>query len=232
VAESVITAVTRLICFPSYSGSTDQIYEDWRAWLAPELEVVCLPRQPFRAQDHGGNGVYDLHGLLRGLLPSLQPLLDRPFAFFGHGLGALDAFETCRALKTAGLPVPFWLFLSGVLTPHLPAARDPRHASPTVDFLRSAKPSLGLPVTVFCGSRDEELEPSRVEAWRRLTDGECEICLLPGGSAFLSENGHLVASGLLHRCRTSPGVRLDPCRRSRPRCTAASGERSEEVRPT
>lgn len=44
---------------------------------------------------------------------AIAPLDDRPFAFFGHSLGGLLAFEVARLGARLGLPAPKQLFLSG-----------------------------------------------------------------------------------------------------------------------
>ena len=36
----------------------------------------------------------------------IEPYLDRPFAFFGHSMGAVVAFELARRLRRRGLPLP------------------------------------------------------------------------------------------------------------------------------
>src|SRR5439155_1250300 len=40
-----------------------------------------------------------------------------PFAFFGHSMGAVVAFEVARRLARASLPGPVWLFASGRRAP-------------------------------------------------------------------------------------------------------------------
>jgi medium-chain acyl-[acyl-carrier-protein] hydrolase len=50
----------------------------------------------------------------------IEPLLDRPFAFFGHSLGALLAFEVARALQRKGSRSPVHLFVSGRRAPSRP----------------------------------------------------------------------------------------------------------------
>jgi medium-chain acyl-[acyl-carrier-protein] hydrolase len=53
----------------------------------------------------------------------LRPFLDRPFALFGHSMGALVAFELARRFRVEGWGEPTHLFVSGRRAPHLP----PRH---------------------------------------------------------------------------------------------------------
>ena len=68
-----------------------------------------------------------LSPLVQALAQALVPLLDKPFAFFGHSLGALVGFELARQLRqtvwrSAGSPV---------------CLRGSRAADPVVDTGRS-----------------------------------------------------------------------------------------------
>jgi len=49
---------------------------------------------------------------------SLGPLLDRPYALFGHCIGAALAYEASRVLRDRGHPEPAHLFASGAPAPH------------------------------------------------------------------------------------------------------------------
>ena len=63
------------------------------------------------------NPVTDLKEFVEQLLAEMRGLLDRPFAFFGHCLGALTMYETARRLiRTTGLR-PQHLFASGARPP-------------------------------------------------------------------------------------------------------------------
>jgi surfactin synthase thioesterase subunit len=83
--------------------------------------------------------------LLAALEQALIPLLkDRPFAFFGHSMGALLAFELIRGLRRHQGPQPVWLFASAAPAPNL---RDPTpmHALPRKEFLERLRQMKGIP---------------------------------------------------------------------------------------
>lgn len=73
----------------------------------------------------------------------------RPFAFFGHSLGALLAFETARLGARMGNPEPVRLFLSG----SEPAAYRPpgkaMHLMPDADLVRELSGFNGTPAEVL-----------------------------------------------------------------------------------
>ena len=58
--------------------------------------------------------------LLAEYIENIRPLLDRPFAFFGHSLGGLFAFECTRMINDLGLRRPDHLFIGSCPAPSLP----------------------------------------------------------------------------------------------------------------
>ncbi len=113
-------AALRLICFP-YSGASASIYFDWANILPPSIEVVAV-QLPGRANRLAEPLLTDMPSVIQGVMTELPRLLDRPFALFGHSLGAQEAFETALALRRARFPEPARLFVSGHGAPH---AEDP-----------------------------------------------------------------------------------------------------------
>ena len=89
-------------CF-SFVGGQAGWFDDWSDRLSSQVEVVAVMLEQ-GAEDfwypHQGTDGCDPRGL------------DLPFAFFGHGLGALVAFELARALRGGG-PIPSCLFVTG-----------------------------------------------------------------------------------------------------------------------
>ncbi|WP_424210796.1 thioesterase II family protein [Streptomyces sp. BI20] len=101
----------RLVCFPHAGGSAGTYVPLTRA-LAPEIEVRAV-QYPGRQDRRRETPVADLLDLAGRIAERLHEAGPRPFAFFGHSMGALLAFETARALRAAGRPLPVRLFLSG-----------------------------------------------------------------------------------------------------------------------
>jgi medium-chain acyl-[acyl-carrier-protein] hydrolase len=126
-------AAVRLICFP-YAGGGAAQYLPWRALLQPNIELCAwkLPGRESRLREPPQTRLTELATTLAQVL---QPLTDRPFAFFGHSLGALVAFETARGLRRAGLPTPELLFVSGRAAPQLASSDSPIHHLPQAAFL-------------------------------------------------------------------------------------------------
>jgi medium-chain acyl-[acyl-carrier-protein] hydrolase len=76
---------------------------------------------------------------------AIQPLFDKPFAFFGHSLGGLVAFELARQLQQEKSPQPEILFVSASGAPHLTGSRPPIHGVSDSEFMTSLSEWNGIP---------------------------------------------------------------------------------------
>lgn len=145
------SAALRLFCLPHAGGGAGS-YRDWVAGLAPEIEVlpVQLPGRETRFFDRPFTTIAPLVG---ALAEALRPFLDKPFAFFGHSLGALIAFELIRHLQNEGV-VPTHLFVSGYSAPHLPDKLPPMHHLADGQFVAALQALDTMPTAVL---ENEEL---------------------------------------------------------------------------
>jgi medium-chain acyl-[acyl-carrier-protein] hydrolase len=133
-------AVLRLFCFP-YAGGGAGVYRRWPAAMPAGVEVcaVQLPGREGRLRETPFNR---MGPLVDALAAALRPHLDRPFAFFGHSMGALLAFELARRLRREGLPGPLHLFVSGRRPPQDPDREERLHGLSDAQ-LRDALRRLG-----------------------------------------------------------------------------------------
>jgi medium-chain acyl-[acyl-carrier-protein] hydrolase len=110
-------AAWRLYCLPHAGGGTAG-YALWGRELAPDIEVtaICPPgrERHLMAPPHQA-----MAPLVNDLVAVVTPRLQAPYAFFGHSLGALVAFELARALWRRGRG-PAYLFVSASRAPHTP----------------------------------------------------------------------------------------------------------------
>jgi surfactin synthase thioesterase subunit len=108
-------AGARLFCIP-YSGCGASMYRSWPQF-AGDLEIcpVQLPGREGRMRDEPADSYQELAATL---IEALLPVLDRPFAFFGHCAAALPGYEAARQLAARGYPVPARVFVSSQVAPH------------------------------------------------------------------------------------------------------------------
>lgn len=126
----------RLFCFP-YAGGDAAIYRAWPDGL-PGVEVVAV-RPPGRGSRFREPPFTRIVPLVSELAGAVQPLLDRPFAFFGHSLGALIAFELARELRRRNDKPPGQLIVSGSDAPQRIQTHKSVHALPDAEFIENLR---------------------------------------------------------------------------------------------
>jgi medium-chain acyl-[acyl-carrier-protein] hydrolase len=149
-------ADVRLFCVP-YAGGGASVFRDWGDGL-PGSVAVCPVQMPGRETRFREPAFTRLPPLVEALAESLRPHLDRPFAFFGHSLGALVAFELARRLRRDQGIEPVQLFVSGCAAPHT-RARGGRltHTLPAAEFWQEVRRLNGTPAEVFDNEELREL---------------------------------------------------------------------------
>ncbi|MFC6082773.1 thioesterase II family protein [Sphaerisporangium aureirubrum] len=141
------SARVRLFCFP-YAGGGASIYRGWHERLPAHVEVFAV--QPPGRESRLAEAPYSrMADLLPSLAEGLTPLLDRPFAFFGHSLGAAVGFELTRYLRRTGGELPGHLFVSGRQAPHLPSRNERIHAMSDDAFLAGVRKLDGISPELF-----------------------------------------------------------------------------------
>lgn len=140
-------AQLRLFCFP-YAGGNSLIYRKWPEALPITVEVcsVELPGRGNRLRDPPFNRIMPL---VRALATELSPYLDKPFAFFGHSMGALISFELARQLRREQRQLPAHLFVSGHSAPQVKDAEPRTFDLPQAQFIEELSNLNGTPREVF-----------------------------------------------------------------------------------
>ncbi len=116
-----------------------------------EVAALQLPGRGSRFQEVPYTA---LAPMLDAIVPSIVALSDRPFAFFGHSMGACVAFELARRLRAGGGPMPVHIFVSGCVAPELLGDRPRRHDLPAGELIAQLRRLGGTPEEVLC---DREL---------------------------------------------------------------------------
>ncbi|NUT53569.1 MAG: thioesterase [Saccharothrix sp.] len=137
------TAAFRLFCLP-YAGGGANAFREWTALAPPHVEVRPV-EPPGRGRRLSERPHTRLRPLVAGVTEALLPVLDRPFALFGHSMGALVAFELTRHLRELGRPLPHHLFVSGASAPSVPRTRPALHAVSDAELVRELRSLNGTP---------------------------------------------------------------------------------------
>ncbi len=115
----------RLYCLP-HAGGGATFFHSFASLLPQSIEMMAvqLPGREVRLAEAPHR---HMAPLVAALLDGIRESLVTPYAFFGHSMGALVAFELSRALRRQGLPLPRTIVVSGRRPPTVPNTEPPLH---------------------------------------------------------------------------------------------------------
>ena len=144
---SELDAPTRLFCFP-YAGGNAAAFLPWQPLLGGDVElwVAQLPGRGTRLFE---TPLRNLDELVAQLTSAIAEHTDRPYALFGHSLGALLAFEVARALRRDGLPEPCSLWVAGAEGPQTRAIDRRLHDLPDAELVDALRDYGGTPTELL-----------------------------------------------------------------------------------
>ncbi|WP_246204076.1 thioesterase II family protein [Streptomyces tailanensis] len=162
-------AVARLFCLP-HAGAGASAYREWQSKVGPDVEVVPvqLPGREARFAEPPVTSAAEIVKHLAGSL--VERAGGKPFALFGHSMGALLAYELTHELLLVGRP-PVHLVVSGYGAPHLPrsTAYGVVHKLPDAELARH--------IEALQGTAGEVLEhPELLELLLPILRADYELC--------------------------------------------------------
>jgi len=198
----------RLFWFPHAGGGASS---------AAVAGVQCIPvRLPGRESRLAEAPFERMAPLIDALAKAIEPYTAEPFAFFGHSMGAVVAFELCRALRRRGLPLPRVLIASAARAPQFrrnhvppPPSTDeellaslsiPSELAPAVlpalradttlyrHYVYTEDAPLDCPIRAYGGTEDPNIGPHHLEGWREQTTASFSLRLFPGGHFYPRES--------------------------------------------
>lgn len=133
----------------SYAGRGASLYFPWRAALPDWIDLVAV-QLPGREGRIAEPALDRLETAVAALVTEITPLLDRPYAFFGHSMGALLCYELACALARKQAPPPVALALSGRRAPTTTDDDPLLHVMPDDDFIATMRTRYdGIPQAVL-----------------------------------------------------------------------------------
>lgn len=146
-AHAGLRVALKLFCLP-YAGGTSAIYRRWAGLLPPTVQVIPveLPGRGARLKEPP---YVSMPALINDLGDAMAPLLDTPFAFFGHSMGAIIAFELARSMRRRYGRQPEALFPSGRRAPQSPRTEPITYNLPKDEFIEELERIGGTPKEVL-----------------------------------------------------------------------------------
>jgi surfactin synthase thioesterase subunit/NAD(P)-dependent dehydrogenase (short-subunit alcohol dehydrogenase family)/acyl carrier protein len=116
-------ATVRLFCFP-FAGGGSAVYRLWNDRISSSIEVIAV-EPPGRLGRIDQKPLSNIKVFASQAAKAMTPLLDKPYAVFGHCLGGLTMYETVRQLQREAARLPIHLFASGARPPDLTDKEGP-----------------------------------------------------------------------------------------------------------
>jgi len=137
----------RLFCFP-YAGGGASTYRGWAAGLPQHVEV-CPVQLPGRENRLRERAFQQLPPLVAAAADALEPLLDLPFALFGHDMGAAIAYGLACERRRRGGALPQALFVAARRAPQVPLTGAPLHDLPDTNLKEALRARRQVPDEVL-----------------------------------------------------------------------------------
>lgn len=137
----------RLVCF-AYAGGGSSAFRGWSRELPETVELLGI-ELPGRGRRLREEPYRDMRALGKDCAEALEPVLDRPYALFGHSMGGLAILEVARELERRGMRRPESLFVAGVAPPHGSRRRRDSHTLPDRQLIDRLRDFDGTPPEVF-----------------------------------------------------------------------------------
>lgn len=118
-------AAMRLICIP-HGGGGPQSYKAWAEQLPDTIEVLALSF-PGRGSRHSEAAICSMPQLTDDITEALKPYLNKPYALFGHSVGALIAYEVSARIQASELMQPMRLIVSAHDVPERSFSEQPMY---------------------------------------------------------------------------------------------------------
>lgn len=208
-------AILRLFCFPGMGGYTS-LYAHWPDLLPASIEV-CAVQYPGRLPEPDALTDVAFPLIIEAMAEAISQHQDRPFAFFGHCLGVLFAYEVAQQLRRHNHPGPDQLFIACFVPPHLvhetlPFLQTVSTSSEIffhVNYVKGQQrvPSLfkidrllwkqyrycpgepfDCPLTIFGAEQDHLVSVDQLVAWKTYTTGRFALQMFPGSHLFFYSN--------------------------------------------
>jgi medium-chain acyl-[acyl-carrier-protein] hydrolase len=160
------TARLRLFCFP-YAGGSAAIFRAWPSVFPAEIQI-CPAQLPGRQWRFVEPSFTRVDPLVEALHEELRQHLDRPFALFGHSMGAILAYELARRLELDGHR-PRCLFVSGRRAPQQPREHEGIHALPDDQFRDRLRALEGTPEEILS-------DPEAMDVVQEILRADFEVC--------------------------------------------------------
>ena len=132
-----------LICFP-FAGGSVYSYARYQGFPQRNIKLTTF-ELPGRGRRIDQPFLPEIHAMADDLYKQVMPIINEPYAFYGHSMGALIAYLITKRIIREGLPQPLYLFVSGRFGPSAEDPEPPTHDLPPDEFRKKLREIGGSP---------------------------------------------------------------------------------------
>jgi len=146
----------KLFCFP-FADASAVTFNKWKSYLAPEIELITV-KYPGHGKRFNTKLCHTMAALIEDLYSGIMAdIKGAPYAFFGHNVGALAAFELCYQIHKHKEKLPVNLFFSGHVSPTYTKNKKVIFDLPDEQFINEIISYGGISIEIFESEELKEL---------------------------------------------------------------------------
>lgn len=139
-----------LFCLP-FAGGSKYSLNFLKKVLPPSITCNFLeyPGRGTRIREDFAENIFEV---VDDLYKKIAHSLDKPYALYGHSMGAKIAYLLAKRIREEKKPAPLHLFISGTDAPSVPSRKSPKHLLPKEEFVTAVKELGGLPDEILANA--------------------------------------------------------------------------------
>lgn len=141
------TEPIHLICLP-FAGGNINSYKGFQKHFSNQYTIITI-ELPGRGTRIKETLLTDINEIANDVFSQVYKYLHKPYAIYGHSMGALVGYELCKKIQNENLALPLHLFVSGKSGPSAHLNYEKLHRLPTQEFWIEIKEMGGVPQVIL-----------------------------------------------------------------------------------
>ncbi len=136
-----------LFCIP-FAGGSSYAFRNLGRYVADFVNIVAIDL-PGHGRKMRSPLLTNIHEMTDFIFNEIKNDLDKPYAVYGHSMGALLAYLLSLKAAEKNMPEPLCLFVSGHYSPTVPPKQKTLHLLPQEAFIGKVTEYGGIPAEVL-----------------------------------------------------------------------------------
>jgi surfactin synthase thioesterase subunit len=136
-----------LFCLP-FAGGNKYSYRGYAAQAPSNINMISF-ELPGRGSRFKEKLITDSSVMADDVLQQMKPLLNQPYAIYGHSMGTLIGYLVTKKIIASGLPKPKFLVFTGAGGPSVVFDEPIRYILPRNEFIQKVRELGGCPEEIL-----------------------------------------------------------------------------------